>query len=202
MYIEVEEEHSLHDHPRQSRWEIGFILHHDRGRVNIFKIAACILTNTLYFMSNNPRTAGIASFLRRYYAEHKRVSVSGFCKAADKVLTNKEANEIFEYMTCIKICLLPSTKRMYTWTCKQDHFNDIAVGEMLDFINLREKKDERHKKEIHIPTDEERLSMLAGKSFKFTDGPVMLEEIKPTLDDLVRQIEAMGWEVTLKHIIK
>lgn len=73
---------------------------------------------------------------------------------------------------------------------------------MLDFINLREKKDERHKKEIQIPTDDERLSMLAGKRFKVTDKPVMLEEIRPTLEDLVRQIEAMGWEVTLKHIIK
>lgn len=155
-------------------------------------------------MSNNPRTAGIASFLRRYYIEHKRVSAGGFAKAATKVLTNKEANEIFEYMTCIKICLIPSTKRMYIWSCRQDHFNDIAVGEMLNFINLREKKDERHKKEMHIPTndDERLLSMLAGKRFKVTDKPVMLEEIKPTLDDLVRQIEAMGWEVTLKHIIK
>lgn len=151
----------------------------------------------------NPRTAGIASFLRRFYAEHKRISASGFAKAATKVLTNKEANEVFDFMTSIKPCLaLSSKKRMYIWTCNQDHFNDIAVGEMLDFIDLREKKDERHKKEIQIPTDEERLSMLAGKSFKFTDGPVMLEEIKPTLDDLVRQIEAMGWEVTLKHIVK
>lgn len=153
-------------------------------------------------MSNNPRTAGITSFLRRYYAEHKRVSANGFAKAAAKVLTNKEANEIFEYMTCIKICLIHSTKRMYIWTCNQDHFNDTAVGEMLDFIDLREKKDVRHKKEIHIPTDEERLAMLTGKSFRVTDKRAMFEEIKPTLDDLIRQIEAMGWEVTLKHIIK
>lgn len=136
----------------------------------------------------NPRTAGIASFLRRFYAEHKRVSAGGFAKAATKVLTNKEANEIFEYMTCIKICLVPSTKRMYTWTCKQDHFNDIAVGEMLDFIDLREKKDERHKKEQSL------------------DDPISIKKtpnlFEASVPDLIHALERFGFEVTLRHIVK
>ena len=147
---------------------------------------------------SNPRTAGIASFLRRYYAEHKRISAGGFAKAANKVLTNKEANEIFEYMTCIKICLVPSTKRMYTWTCKQDHFNDIAVAEMLDFINLREKKDERHKREsINNLLEEAIIENGAKEHLKF------IETLNnASLDELVSAIERKGWEVTIKHIIK
>lgn len=147
---------------------------------------------------SNPRTAGIASFLRRYYAEHKRVSAGGFVKAANKVLTNKEANEIFEYMTCIKICLVPSTKRMYTWTCKQDHFNDIAVAEMLDFINLREKKDERHKREsINNLLEEAIIENGAKEHLKFIEALN-----NASLDELVSAIERKGWEVTIKHIIK
>ena len=142
---------------------------------------------SLKHMPNNPRTAGIAFAMRRYYAEHKRVSYTGFQQACSSVLSPKEAEEIFEYMTCIKICLKPSTKRMYTWTCNQDHFNDIAVGEMLDFINLREKKDERHKK----PTDK------VDESKPIIKTPNLYSA---SLDELVQAIEHRGWEVTLKHI--
>ena len=136
-------------------------------------------------MSNNSRTAGIASALRRYYAEHKRVSCSGFQKACAKVLSPKEAEEIFEYMTCIKICLIPSTKRMYTWTCRQDHFNDTAVGEMLDFVNLRDKKDERHKRPVDKVAE---------------PTPVEKKTDLMSLEELVMAIERLGWEVILKHV--
>lgn len=137
----------------------------------------------------NPRTAGIASFLRRYYAEHKRISAGGFAKAANNVLTNKEANDVFDFMTSIKPCLaLSSKKRMYIWTCNQDHFNDIAVDEMLTFIDLREKKDERHKKEQHL------------------DDPIPVKNtpnlFSASIPDLIHALERFGFEVTLKHIIK
>lgn len=137
----------------------------------------------------NPRTAGIASFLRRYYAEQKRVSAGGFAKAAKKVLTAKEAAEVFEYMTSIKQCLvLSSEKRMYTWTCRQDHFNDTAVDEMLAFFHFRNKKDERHKKAeaLNDPIPIKNTPNLFGAS----------------IDDLVHALERHGFEVTLRHIIK
>ncbi len=136
----------------------------------------------------NPRTAGIASFLRRFYAEHKRISAGGFAKAANKVLTNKEANEVFEYMTSIKQCLTSYSTRMYKWTCNQDHFNDIAVDEMLCFLGINEKKDERHKKEqpLDDPIPVKNTPNLFGASVL----------------DLIHALERLGFEVTLKHIIK
>lgn len=137
-------------------------------------------------MEKHPRLAGIASFLKRYYAEHKRVSANSFIKASENVLTNKEAKDIFEYMTCIDVCLNHSTKRMFVWNCRQDHFNNDAVEEMLSLINLRPKKDERHKKELANPIIEVKKPNLWEVS----------------LDELVAAIERKGWEVTLKHLIR
>lgn len=136
----------------------------------------------------NSRTVGIASFLRRYYAEHKRISAGGFAKAANKVLTNKEANEVFEYMTSIKQCLTSYSARMYKWTCNQDHFNDIAVDEMLCFLDINEKKDERHKKEqpLDDPIPVKNTPNLFGAS----------------IPDLIHALERFGFEVTLRHIVK
>jgi hypothetical protein len=87
---------------------------------------------------------------------------------------------------------------MYTWTCKQDHFNDISVAEMLDFINLREKKDERHKREsINNLLEEAIIENGAKEHLKF------IETLNnASLDELVSAIERKGWEVTIKHIIK
>jgi len=136
-------------------------------------------------MSQNPRIAGIGSFLRRFYAEQKRVSLNRFKIAASKVLTAKECTEIFDYMTSIKVALVPSTARMYTWICSQDYFNQTFVEELCKEINLREKKDERHKKE--------------SDPIQVKSIPTILEA---SLDELVSAIERKGWEVTLKHIIK
>lgn len=136
-------------------------------------------------MTNNPRTAGIVAFLRRFYAEQKRVSLGRFKKYAANVLTDKECTEIFDYLTCVKVALSPSTKRMYKWICNQDFFNQIAVEEMLQSINLRPKKDVRHKKEEISPK-------------KVSDNEIDLTKV--SLDDLVRAIEDHGYEVTLKHI--
>lgn len=136
-------------------------------------------------MSQNPRIAGITSCLRRVYAEQKRVSFARFKKATEKVLTGKEATEIFDYITSIKVALIPSTQRMYTWICNQDFFNNQFMEELCKEINLREKKDERHKKEEISPK-------------KVSDNEIDLTKV--SLDDLVRAIEDHGYEVTLKHI--
>ena len=170
-------------------------------------------------MSQNTRTAGIASFLRRYYAEHKRVSLSGFTKAGAKVLTPKEAMDCFDYMTSIKVCLIPSTKRMYTWTCKQDHFNDIAVADMLEFINLSEKKDVR-KKRINgisdvksipshesLPTQEDSPKAPDGFVYEATTRQLVKQPNVSSLwnfslDEIVNHLELLGWEVMLKHVRK
>ena len=141
---------------------------------------------------SNPRTAAITAFLRRYYREHPRVSCNSFAEASKRVLTGKEAREVFEYLTSIdQSCLVldPSTKRIFTWICKQDHFNDVAVGDMLDFINLREKKDERHPRPKPIKTSE-------------PEQPKVSAVLNMSLDELVEAIELLGWEVTLKHIRK
>ena len=135
-------------------------------------------------MYQNSRTAGIVTFLRRFYAEQKRVSLNRFKIAAEKVLTAKECTDIFDYITSIKVALIPSTKRMYTWICSQDYFNQDAVLEMLEYINLRDKKDVRHKKEIVIPEKVDNK----------------LDLTKVSLEELITAIEDRGWEVTIKHI--
>lgn len=135
-------------------------------------------------MSQNPRIAGITSCLRRVYAEQKRVSLARFKKATEKVLTGKEATEVFEYITSIKVALIPSTQRMYIWKCSQDFFNNQFVEELCKEINLREKKDVRHKKEIVIPEKVDNK----------------LDLTKVSLEELITAIEDRGWEVTIKHI--
>lgn len=140
-------------------------------------------------MSQNPRIAGITSCLRRVYAEQKRVSLARFKKATEKVLTGKEATEIFDYITSIKVALIPSTQRMYIWKCSQDFFNNQFVEELCKEINLREKKDERHPRPKSIKTSE-------------PEQPKRSVVLNMSLDELVEAIELLGWEVTLKHIRK
>lgn len=155
-------------------------------------------------MSNNPRTAGIAAFLRRYFAEHKRVSATNFVTAAKNVLSPKEAEEVFEYCTSIKPCLATSTKRMFVWTCKQDHFNDTAVGEMIDWLELSEKQDKRIKKsvqkEVQLVSDLQYNEETGD--FEISEAPKIrsLGEILSDLEVIVHELDAMGmYLVADKH---
>ena len=58
------------------------------------------------------------------------------------------------------------------------------MEELCKEINLREKKDERHKKEIVIPEK--------------VDNKLNLTKV--SLEELITAIEDRGWEVTIKHI--
>ena len=132
----------------------------------------------------NPRTAGIAAFLRRYYVEHKRVSCGGFIKAAKGKLSHSEAKNVFEYYLDEASTLLPNTKRMFVWNCRQEHFNDIAVGEMLAALNIRDTLITRHYKKLGSPV----------KNLKKKDEPKLPNL---TTEQLVDILKSRGYVVTL-----
>lgn len=91
------------------------------------------------------RTPAIAQALRYYRATVLRVSLTSFKNSLKKVLSPKEATEVFEYYTSVKPCLAVASERMFTWTCKQDHFNDPAVNEMVVSLGLADVQDKRNK---------------------------------------------------------
>lgn len=101
-------------------------------------------------MSNHeelhPRAAKVASELYRFYAAHKtRVTQSMFCKELHTCLSQSEASTLFEYYYVEEDCMKQSltSTRVYSFTCSQDHFNCVAVSEVLKKCGIREERIER-----------------------------------------------------------
>ena len=144
-------------------------------------------------MNNNPRLAGIASFLRRYYAEHKRISETGFVKASKGILSPKEAREIFEYLASIDESLALSTKRMFVWTVHQDHFTDHLIGKIADWVDLSKKLDTRQKKSKDYEDEDSTCKIINGTKAVDLSGF--------STEDLAAELYKRGWTVTFGGIV-
>jgi hypothetical protein len=93
----------------------------------------------------NPRIPKIAHLLRRWCAEQSgRTCEAMFIRFMADVLTNTEAKRFFDAYANEPILRFYSP-RMCTITVHQDHFNDDAVDEMAQVINLAETIDPRYK---------------------------------------------------------
>lgn len=94
----------------------------------------------------HPRAAKIASELYRFYSAHKtRVTQSLFCKELHTCLSHNEASALFEYYCVEEDCMKQSltSTRVYSFVCSQEHFNCVAVSEVLKKCGIKEERIER-----------------------------------------------------------
>lgn len=88
----------------------------------------------------HPRASKISSLLSRFYAEHKhRVTLSSFVNYMKPCTTISEAKELFEYYVNEESCMKQSltSTRVYSFICRQDHFNMVAVSEVIKKLNFK-----------------------------------------------------------------
>lgn len=154
------------------------------------------------YYCKNQRTAGIAQFLRRYYAEHKkRVTLANFIAEAKKSrkLTLPECKKIFDYCTSGKECLVlwPGRSRVFQFTCHQDHFNDKFVDDMLELLNISHQIDKGY------------VALVNKKHKPIIDKPIKLEKVNTeqlishfSTDELLRELKSRGYDITLHYVGK